>query len=54
MARKAQDLTTTNPGRTVSEDLLREIVRRVVEAAKPERIILFGLAARGGMGRTAI
>lgn len=30
--------------------LLTEIVHRVVEAAHPERIILFGSAARGEMG----
>jgi predicted nucleotidyltransferase len=30
--------------------ILDEIVRRVVEAAQPERIILFGSAARGEMG----
>jgi predicted nucleotidyltransferase len=36
--------------KTVSEEILREIVRRVVEVAKPEKIILFGSAARGEMG----
>ena len=30
--------------------VLRDIVRRVVEAAQPEKIILFGSAARGEMG----
>ncbi len=30
--------------------LLAEIVRRVVEAADPDRIVLFGSAARGEMG----
>ena len=30
--------------------ILEDIVRRVVEAAQPERIILFGSAARGEMG----
>lgn len=34
----------------VSQDLLDEIVRRVVEVADPDRIILFGSAARGDMG----
>ena len=29
---------------------LREIIRRVVKVAQPERIILFGSAARGEMG----
>lgn len=30
--------------------VLEEIVRRVVDVARPERIILFGSAARGEMG----
>ena len=30
--------------------VLRDIVRRVVDAARPERIILFGSAARDEMG----
>ncbi|MGP0065061.1 MAG: nucleotidyltransferase domain-containing protein [Isosphaeraceae bacterium] len=30
--------------------VLRDLVRRVVEAAQPEKIILFGSAARGEMG----
>ena len=34
----------------VPRDVLDEIVRRVVKVAKPERIILFGSAARGMMG----
>ena len=34
----------------VDEDVLREIVRRIVRAASPERILLFGSAARGEMG----
>jgi predicted nucleotidyltransferase len=34
----------------VPEEDLREIVRRIVETAAPERIILFGSAARGEMG----
>ena len=32
------------------EETLQEIVRRIVEAAQPEKIILFGSAARGEMG----
>lgn len=35
---------------TVPQDILNEIVRRVVEVAQPDRIILFGSAARGQMG----
>ncbi len=34
----------------LSESLLAEIVRRVVEAVAPEKIVLFGSAARGEMG----
>ncbi len=34
----------------LSEKILQEIIRRVVEVAKPEKIILFGSAARGEMG----
>ena len=30
------------------QPLLREVVRRIAEAADPERIILFGSRARGG------
>ena len=37
------------PATTVSPDVLDEIVRRIVEVAKPERIVLFGSAARGEM-----
>ena len=36
--------------KSVSEEALEEIIRRVVEVAQPERIILFGSAARGEMG----
>lgn len=31
-------------------EMLEEIIRRVVEVAQPDRIILFGSAARGEMG----
>ena len=37
-------------GQTLNEETLREIVRRIVEAVAPEKIILFGSAARGEMG----
>jgi predicted nucleotidyltransferase len=30
--------------------ILADIIRRVVEAARPEKIVLFGSAARGTMG----
>ena len=36
--------------RTVKPSILRDIIRRVVEAAQPDKIILFGSAARGEMG----
>ncbi len=35
---------------TLDPAVLEEIVRRIVEVAHPERIILFGSAARGTMG----
>lgn len=35
----------------VDPDVLAEVIRRVVEVAQPERIILFGSAARGDMNR---
>jgi predicted nucleotidyltransferase len=34
----------------VRQEVLDEIVRRIVEVAQPERIILFGSASRGEMG----
>jgi predicted nucleotidyltransferase len=34
----------------LSEETLQELVRRIVEAAAPEEIVLFGSAARGQMG----
>ena len=36
--------------RKLDDDLLQEIIRRIVEVADPDRIILFGSAARGDMG----
>jgi predicted nucleotidyltransferase len=36
--------------RRVPKEVLDEIVRRIVKVAEPERIILFGSAARGTMG----
>jgi predicted nucleotidyltransferase len=36
--------------RDVDPGTLQEIVRRIVEVAQPDRIILFGSAARGEMG----
>ncbi len=40
--------TTTR--QTVPRDSLKEIVRRIAQVAKPDKIILFGSAARGRMG----
>jgi predicted nucleotidyltransferase len=39
----------TKRGR-VKRRVLAEVIRRVVEAAQPDKIILFGSAARGEMG----
>ena len=36
--------------KTVSEEILQEIVRRIVAAVQPEKIILFGSVAREEMG----
>lgn len=37
-------------GATLDQLALEEIVKRIVEVARPEKIILFGSAARGEMG----
>ena len=34
---------------TITEDALQEIIHRIVDVADPDRIILFGSAARGEM-----
>jgi predicted nucleotidyltransferase len=39
-----------NRKRTVDQRKLSEIIRRIVKVAAPEKIILFGSAARGEMG----
>ena len=36
--------------KTLSQMKLNEIIRRIVEVAKPDKIILFGSAVRGEMG----
>ena len=36
--------------RTIAQKTLDDIIRRIVEVAHPEKIILFGSAARGEMG----
>ena len=37
----------------LDQGTLEDIVRRIVEVAQPEKIILFGSAARGSMGRNS-
>ena len=44
-APRAQDGTVLDPA------VLDDIIRRIVEVAQPEKIILFGSAARGDMNR---
>jgi predicted nucleotidyltransferase len=41
------------PTRTVDLEALHDIVRRIVEVAEPEQIVMFGSAARGRMGRNS-
>ncbi len=36
--------------KTFNEETLKEIIRRVIEACQPEKIIFFGSSARGEMG----
>lgn len=50
MAQAVSEEKQTVKGRTLDQETLDDIVQRVVEAAKPEKIILFGSAARGDMG----
>ena len=37
----------------VDQETLDEVIRRIVEVAEPEKIILFGSAARGDMTRNS-
>ena len=39
-----------NHKKTVAERTLKKIIRRIVKVAKPEKIIMFGSAAKGQMG----
>ncbi len=41
---------TGGVGRSLDDATLDEIVRRIVAASQPEKVILFGSAARGEMG----
>jgi len=43
-------MAATRSGKTVSKDVLDDIIRRIVQVAAPEQIIMFGSAARGDMG----
>ena len=49
--RAAADGRPATGGSTLDPRTLDEIIRRVVEVAQPERIVLFGSAARGEMTR---
>ena len=42
--------STTGKRDKLKQQVLDEIIRRIVETAQPEKIILFGSAARGEMG----
>lgn len=42
-----ESLTTES---TVTRELLDEVVRRIVDAVQPVRIVLFGSAVRGALG----
>jgi type I restriction enzyme S subunit len=48
-ARTASEVLRRPPP-VLSEEMLKAVVRRIVEAAAPEQIVLFGSAARGEMG----
>lgn len=50
MALKVQQSLVTLANKSVKQEVLGEIIRRVVKTAQPEKIILFGSAARGQMG----
>lgn len=43
-------MTKRPHSRKLAPAVLKEVIRRVVRVAQPERIILFGSAARGDMG----
>lgn len=42
--------TMDGSGRALNPEVLTEVVWRIVEVAQPEKIIMFGSAARGEMG----
>ncbi|WP_425152828.1 nucleotidyltransferase domain-containing protein [Candidatus Palauibacter sp.] len=41
---------TQNGGRSLDDATLDDIVRRIIAASQPEKVILFGSAVRGEMG----
>ena len=43
--------TRRKPARCWTQAILDDIIRRIVEVAQPQKIILFGSAARGDMNR---
>ncbi len=52
--RGGKDIVAVERGKSkataVDPEVLAEVVRRIIEVAKPDKIILFGSAARGEMG----
>lgn len=44
------DETSSNGSSAPGKEALRDLVERIVAAVEPERILLFGSAARGDMG----
>jgi len=46
----AGGISSMQKKKTIAQETLHEIIRRIVEVAQPEKIILFGSAARGEMG----
>ena len=47
----SHDRDQTKANAMLDQSILDDIIRRIVEAAQPEKIILFGSAARGDMNR---
>ena len=47
----SHDRHETKGSGTLDQSILDDIIRRIVEVAQPEQIILFGSAARGDMNR---
>ena len=46
-------MSDADTNRELDQSTLDDIIRRVVEVAEPERIILFGSAVRGAMARNS-